>query len=140
MNKNIPKCPFCLPEGKLIIETALAYSIFDNFPVSKGHALIIPKRHVANYFDLTNDEQTACQHNLKKLKEIIDKDYHPDGYNVGINIGEIAGQTIGHVHIHLIPRYKNDVEDPTGGVRNVIPDKGNYVVNKDIWEKENNMD
>ena len=136
MNKNIPKCPFCLPEGKVIIETALAYSIFDNFPVSKGHALIIPKRHVANYFDLSINEQIACQHNLNKLKEILDKKYSPNGYNVGINIGETAGQTIDHVHIHLIPRYVNDVEDPIGGVRNVIPGKGNYVKNKNIWEKE----
>ena len=135
MNKNIPKCPFCLPEGKVIIETALAYSIFDNFPVSKGHALIIPKRHVANYFDLSINEQIACQHNLNKLKEILDKKYSPSGYNVGINIGETAGQTIDHVHIHLIPRYVNDVEDPIGGVRNVIPGKGNYVKNKNFWKK-----
>ena len=98
--------------------------------------MIIPKRHVSNYFDLSLNEQIACQLNLNKLKEIIDKDYHPDGYNVGINIGNTAGQTIDHVHIHLIPRYKDDVTDPTGGVRNVIPEKGNYVANKDGWEKK----
>ena len=133
VNNSTPECPFCSPQMKVLQETALAYSVFDNFPVTNGHALVIPKRHVANYFDLTINEQIACQLNLYKLKEIIDKDYQPDGYNVGVNVGESAGQTIGHVHIHLIPRYENDVEDPTGGVRNVIPDKGNYVKYKDIW-------
>ena len=135
MNKNIDKCPFCTPESTVIVETGLVYSIFDNYPVSKGHALIIPKRHVGNYFDLTIKEQDECQVNLKKLKKVIDKEFHPDGYNIGVNIGKTAGQTISHVHIHLIPRYVNDVEDPTGGVRNVIPEKGNYVMNKGLWNK-----
>ena len=136
VNTRISECSFCTPKNNVILETALAYSLFDKYPISKGHTLIIPKRHVSNYFDLSLNEQIACQLNLNKLKEIIDKDYHPDGYNVGINIGNTAGQTIDHVHIHLIPRYKDDVTDPTGGVRNVIPEKGNYVANKDGWEKE----
>ena len=124
---NSSDCVFCSPKSNVILETVFAYSIFDKYPVSKGHALIIPKRHISNYFDLSLNEQVACQLNIYKLKEIIDKEYNPDGYNVGVNIGKTGGQTIEHVHIHLIPRYNGDVEDPIGGVRNVIPDKGNYI-------------
>lgn len=122
------ECPFCNPdlERELIVESATAYAIYDKFPVNDGHALIIPKKHCANYFDLTFREQSACVFMLNKVKEIIEKKFKPNGFNVGININETAGQTVPHVHIHLIPRYKNDVENPRGGVRGVIPNKQNY--------------
>lgn len=126
--KENPDCPFCNPgsERELIVESATAYSMFDKFPVSNGHALIIPKRHCADYFDLTFKEQSACVFMLNTVKQIIKKKFKPDGFNVGINISEAAGQTVPHVHMHLIPRYKGDVKEPRGGVRGVIPEKRNY--------------
>lgn len=121
-------CVFCYPddERELIVESATAYAIYDKFPVNAGHALIIPKRHIENYFELTLKEQTACTLMLNKVKEIVTEKFQPDGFNVGINIGTYAGQTIPHVHLHLIPRYKDDVVDPKGGVRGVIPNKQKY--------------
>ena len=121
-------CPFCNPESEreLIVESATAYAIYDKFPVSNGHALIIPKKHIANFFELTFKEQSACIFMLNKVKEIVAEKFNPDGFNVGINIGEKAGQTVHHVHIHLIPRYDGDVDDPRGGVRGVIPSKQKY--------------
>lgn len=121
-------CPFCNPDSasELIVESATAYAIFDKYPVSEGHALIIPKRHCESYFDLTFKEQAACVFMLNKVKEIVSERFKPDGFNVGINVGEMAGQTVHHVHIHLIPRYKGDVDDPKGGVRGVIPSKKLY--------------
>lgn len=100
------ECPFCNPdaERELIVESATAYAMFDKFPASNGHALIIPKKHCADYFDLTFKEQSACIFMLNKVKEILAKQFNPDGFNVGININETAGQTVNHVHIHLIPR------------------------------------
>jgi len=121
-------CPFCnpVPERELIVESAMVYSMLDKFPVSSGHALIIPKRHTASYFDLSFKEQSACFFMLNKVKEILQKRFNPDGFNVGINIGATSGQTVPHVHIHLIPRYNGDVEEPRGGVRGVIPEKRSY--------------
>jgi len=121
-------CPFCSPEPEreLILESATAYALYDKFPVSKGHALIIPKRHVSDYFELTFKEQAACILMANKLREIIIEKYKPDGFNIGINIGTHAGQTVEHVHVHLIPRYKGDVSAPQGGVRGVIPEKQMY--------------
>lgn len=121
-------CPFCNPEveRELIVESATAYAIYDKFPINDGHVLIIPKRHCEDYFNLTFKEQAACIFMLNKVKEIISDRFNPDGYNVGINVDEKAGQTINHVHIHLIPRYKGDVENPRGGVRGVIPNKQKY--------------
>lgn len=122
-------CPFCNPssETNLIVESATVFSIFDKYPVSNGHALIIPKRHVDNYFDLSFREQSACTFMLNYVKEIVQKKYDPGGFNIGINIGKSAGQTVGHVHIHLIPRYAGDVDNPGGGVRGVIPEKKIYL-------------
>jgi len=127
-HKNEQNCPFCNPDSdrELIVETATMYAIYAKFPVNEGHTLIIPKRHIANYFELSIKEQYAYLLVLNKVKEIVTKRFQPDGFNIGINIGEHAGQTISHVHIHLIPRYKNDVKDPRGGVRGVIPDKQKY--------------
>jgi diadenosine tetraphosphate (Ap4A) HIT family hydrolase len=118
-------CPFCLIEEK-VLENDLAFAIYDKYPVSNGHLLIIPKRYIANYFDLTSEERLAIDELLHKGKDILDKEYRPDGFNIGINCGETAGQTIFHVHVHLIPRYKGDLENPRGGVRGVIPDKRIY--------------
>ena len=135
VNKKSNDCVFCNPENDIILETALAYSIFDRFPVSEGHALIIPKRHVGNYFDLNFNEQVACQLIVNRLKKTTDAKFKPGGYNIGVNIGQTAGQSINHVHIHLIPRYKGDVDNPLGGVRNVIANKADYITNTSIWEK-----
>lgn len=123
-----PECPFCNPgfERELIVESATAYAIYDKFPVNSGHALIIPKRHCADFFELSFKEQSACIFMLNSVKEIISKRYNPDGFNIGINVGEKAGQTVNHVHIHLIPRFNGDVDDPIGGVRGVIPKKRKY--------------
>ena len=120
-------CIFCnIPQERVIAESDLCFAIFDGFPVSEGHALIIPKRHVADYFDLTLDEVMAMQKMMRELKLRLDADFSPDGYNVGVNVNAAAGQTVFHVHMHLIPRYKGDVENPKGGVRGVIPGKQKY--------------
>lgn len=126
--KSNVDCPFCnLSEKvKLITETATTVAFLDNYPVNKGHTLIVPKRHIANYFELTVHEQRALLLVINRCKKIIEKQYHPDGFNVGVNVGETAGQSIPHVHIHLIPRFKGDVGNPRGGVRGVIPNKQNY--------------
>ena len=108
------------------MESATAYAIFDKFPVSNGHTLIIPKKHCSDYFELSFKEQSACWFMLNKTKEILTKEFSPDGFNVGININEAAGQTVSHVHIHLIPRYKGEVKEPGGGIRGVIPEKKSY--------------
>ena len=127
MNESSP-CPFCtLPSDRATIaESATVYAIFDRFPVSKGHALVIPTRHVSNYFDLTLQEQMDCLILLNEVKAILQKQFNPDGFNVGINIQAAAGQTVPHAHIHLIPRYQGDVQEPRGGVRGVIPVKQSY--------------
>jgi len=109
-----------------VLENELAYAIYDKFPVSKGHLLIISKRHVRGYFDATKEEKLAIYDLVDKCKEFLDEEYSPAGYNIGINIGETAGQTVMHLHVHLIPRYNRDVEDPRGGVRGVIPSRMKY--------------
>lgn len=120
------ECPFCNNSRTFIAEADSCFAIFDAFPVNEGHALIIPKRHTANYFDLTEQEQFACIALLNKVKKMIQLQFKPQGFNIGINVNEVAGQSIPHVHIHLIPRYSGDVEQPRGGVRGVIPDKRDY--------------
>jgi diadenosine tetraphosphate (Ap4A) HIT family hydrolase len=123
-------CPFCRLDSdrELITESATAYAIFDKYPVSDGHALIIPKQHLADYFSLPDRAKTACWLMVDRVKMLLLQRFKPDGFNVGINVGDAAGQTVSHVHIHLIPRYIGDVGNPTGGVRNVIPDRGNYYL------------
>ncbi|WP_188050630.1 HIT family protein [Flavobacterium sp. GP15] len=111
---------------ELIVETATVFSFYDKFPVSKGHSLIVPKRLVSNYFDLTLKEQTACWIIANKVKKILQEKYNPDGFNIGINVNKEAGQTIWHSHIHIIPRYYGDIENPRGGIRGVIPNKKEY--------------
>lgn len=107
-------------------EIATAFAIEDKFPVSKGHTLIIPKRKTESYFDLPFHEQSACWFLVNLIKDQLIKNYNPSGFNIGININEVAGQTVPHCHIHLIPRYEGDVENPRGGVRGVIPNKKEY--------------
>lgn len=121
-------CPFCnlSQQVEIICKSDLCIAFFDSYPVSPGHALIIPKRHVASYFDLTHEECQAMEQMLFIVKQKLDERFHPDGYNIGINVGEYAGQSIFHCHMHLIPRYKGDVENPKGGVRGVIPSKQKY--------------
>lgn len=128
IHKECNSCIFCSPgkEMELIAESASVYAIYDKYPVGKGHALIIPKRHVENYFDLSLREQVALFFVLNHIKIHLQNLFNPDGFNVGINIGEKAGQTISHAHIHLIPRYQGDVNNPEGGVRGVIPEKRMY--------------
>ncbi len=128
MSEKITGCPFCNLEKdiEIICETENCVAFYDGFPVSPGHTLIIPKRHVANYFELSRVEVQAMQSMLGRVRQIIDEQYHPDGYNIGVNVNEAAGQSVFHVHMHLIPRYKGDVENPKGGVRGVIPDKQKY--------------
>ena len=118
-------CVFCQMKD-YILENELAYAIYDKYPVGKGHMLFIPKRHVKDFFDITKEEREAIFELIDEGKKLLDEKYSPDSYNVGINCGEHAGQTIMHVHVHLIPRYIGDMKDPTGGVRGVIPEKMKY--------------
>ena len=120
-------CLFCTDPKGVSIQGELAYSARDTYGVSPGHTLVIPKRHVASFFDLTEAEVAACMTLIKEEKANLDHEFRPDGYNVGVNIGPAAGQSIYHVHIHIIPRYKGDVENPQGGVRHVIPEKAHYT-------------
>ena len=121
-------CLFCnVRESDLVKENDLAYVSYDSFPVTNMHCLIIPKRHVKDYFDLTNDEIIACNKLTKDIKNEIEfKDPTVKGFNIGTNAGKVSGQSIIHCHIHLIPRRVGDVENPQGGVRSVIPSKQHY--------------
>ena len=114
------------PESDWIASNALAFAIFDGYPVSPGHALVIPRRLVPTWFDASLEEQRALMDLVEVVKARLDRDFAPDGYNIGINVGEAGGQTVWHLHVHLIPRYRGDMDDPRGGVRHVIPWKGNY--------------
>jgi ATP adenylyltransferase len=121
-------CLFCeIPADRVIASNDLAYAIHDGFPVTPLHTLIIPKRHVETYFDLTEAEILACNRLLSgRREEILKSDPAVEAFNIGMNAGEVAGQTIFHCHIHLIPRRKGDVENPRGGIRHLIPGKGYY--------------
>lgn len=119
------KSPF-LENRDHLFESEVGFVIFDKFPVTKGHCLIVPFRVYPNYFDSTENEIKGLNELLFQTKDYLDKEYKPSGYNIGVNCGKDSGQTVDHLHIHLIPRYLNDVDDPTGGVRGVIPDKQKY--------------
>ena len=121
-------CPFCTPDpARLIFETDCFIGLWDGYPVSPGHALVIPRRHIATWFDATRDEQTALLEGIERVRQEILRRHQPDGFNIGINVHAAAGQTVPHLHVHVIPRYAGDLPDPRGGVRNVIPHKGNYL-------------
>jgi diadenosine tetraphosphate (Ap4A) HIT family hydrolase len=121
-------CLFCnSKKSGIVYENDLAYASYDTYPVSKFHCLIIPKRHLKDYFELTTDELIACNDLIKIIKKkIINKDKSIKGFNLGTNIGKVSGQSIFHCHLHLIPRRVNDVKNPQGGVRSVIPNKQHY--------------
>ena len=121
-------CLFCnSKQSGLAAENELAYVSYDTYPVSEFHCLIIPKRHVSDYFDLNDDDVIACNNLIKQIKEeILLKDPAVKGFNIGTNVGAIAGQSILHCHIHLIPRREGDVDNPQGGIRSVIPKKQHY--------------
>ena len=120
-------CLFCdIKKSGCVHENELAYASYDTYPVTEHHCLIIPKRVYPDYFDSTLEELKGLNELIFKTKEFLDNKYQPTGYNIGVNSGEDSGQTVFHLHIHLIPRYKGDVDDPRGGVRGVIPSKQKY--------------
>ena len=124
-------CLFCnIKKTGYAYENNLAYASYDTYPVTEHHCLIIPKRHMIDYFDISEDELLACNDLIKIIKnEIIDKDHSVKGFNLGTNIGKVSGQSIFHCHFHLIPRREGDVDNPQGGVRSVIPNKQHYKRN-----------
>jgi diadenosine tetraphosphate (Ap4A) HIT family hydrolase len=119
-------CPFCAPDRSILFEEPSAYALFDAYPVSEGHALVIPERHVASIFDLNWNEQEACALLIGDVKDYLQDHYAPDGFNIGFNDGKAAGQTVMHAHVHISPRYEGDVESPEGGLRHLIPGKARY--------------
>ncbi|MGM0688061.1 MAG: HIT family protein [Bacillota bacterium] len=115
-------CVFCNRESlEIVAENKLALAFYDACPVSKGHILVIPKRHVENYFDASPEEHNAISQLIFRVRQYLDKKYSPHAYNIGANVGRDAGQTVFHFHVHVIPRYRGDVEDPRGGIRKIIP-------------------
>ena len=125
------KCVFCgiekaIPKDRIVYQDATWLAILDNYPVSQGHTLLIPKRHCETYFDLNEQELERLNILIKMIKAHLDEEFHPSGYNIGVNCGEAAGQTVMHCHIHIIPRYDGDCKNPRGGVRGVIPSKQSY--------------
>lgn len=115
-------CVFCQMDQKAIVfENELAFAFYDKFPVQKGHLLIVPKRHAETYFDATDEEIAAIHHLIRQGKERLEQENKPDGYNIGVNVGYYGGQTVMHLHFHLIPRYAGDIADPRGGIRKAIP-------------------
>lgn len=122
-------CFFCdrhNPKKRILAENDEFYAHLDDFPVSPGHCEVVPKRHIESYFDLSDEEVLAMHELLHTVRGMIDREHAPDAYNIGVNDGIAAGRSIHHLHIHLIPRYSGDVEHPRGGVRHIIPGKGNY--------------
>jgi len=112
-------CELCTPTD-VLLQNSLAYARYDNNSLSPGHIIVVPKRHVADFFDMTAEEQAAVLALLNEARALIDKKHSPDGYNIGVNIGQAAGQSRTHVHVHLIPRYQGDVPDARGGIRSVL--------------------
>jgi diadenosine tetraphosphate (Ap4A) HIT family hydrolase len=121
-------CIFCsLEKNRVIKSNELALAFRDNFPVTELHTLIVPRRHAKDYFELTQEEVVACYNLINQLRlDLMEEDSSIEGFNIGMNAGEVAGQTVFHCHIHLIPRRKGDVENPRGGIRHIIPGKGFY--------------
>jgi diadenosine tetraphosphate (Ap4A) HIT family hydrolase len=125
------RCPFCFPPvERVFLQADRVLGIWDGFPVSPGHALIVSRRHVATWFEADESEKAALMAAIDAAKNAIENAHQPDGYNIGMNLGEAAGQTIEHLHVHVIPRYVGDVPNPVGGVRCVIPGKSDYLEDK----------
>ena len=113
-------CIFCnIPSEQIIAENDLAVALYDKYPVNRGHVLVVPKRHVETYFEATLEEMDAITRLVIEVKNKLDQQFHPDGYNIGVNVGTAAGQTIFHLHVHVIPRYSGDVPDPREGIRRI---------------------
>ncbi|WP_062050474.1 HIT family protein [Bacillus sp. JCM 19034] len=128
-------CPFCNYDYLNIeLKNEVAIAFFDKYPVQKGHLLIVPKQHVESYFDASTLQIMAIHELIQEGKSLLDEQFAPDGYNIGINIGAYGGQTINHLHFHLIPRYKGDIDDPRGGIRKAIPNLVPYPVLEDAEE------
>ncbi len=126
MSAPAAACIFCQPDREIIAGNERALAVFDKFPVSPGHALVFPRRHVASLWELEPEEYAQCFALVRELHPILEARFRPDGCNVGVNQGQAAGQSVWHAHIHVIPRFAGDHPDPLGGVRNVIPRKGRY--------------
>lgn len=116
----------CINKKDFMLENEYAIARFDDFPVNKGHLEVIPKRHIKDWWEANDEERKAIFDLLDEAKKRVDLKYQPDGYNIGMNLGKSAGQSVMHLHVHLIPRYNGDVDNPRGGVRAVIPQKQNY--------------
>lgn len=127
------ECRFCLtkPSRRIMIEGQYGFAAWDRHPVSEGHFLVIPYRHFSDYFDIRDEEREELWRLVAEGKKMADEQFDPDGYNIGINVGRWAGQSIPHLHIHVIPRYRGDVENPKGGVRGVIPQNRLYTLAQD---------
>lgn len=122
-----PACPFCAPEPERVVHAgALVLALWDAFPVSTGHALVVPRRHMEGWFDATREERIALTDAIDVVRDAILELHQPDGFNIGVNVGRAAGQTVMHLHVHVIPRYAGDMDDPRGGVRGVIPSERLY--------------
>ena len=119
-------CPFC-GVASPVLESDLAVALEDRYPVAPGHLLVVPRRHVAEYFAATPEEKSALWALVEEAKAHLDRTRKPDGYNLGVNVGAAAGQTVFHLHVHVIPRYRGDMSDPAGGVRGVIPGMQSYL-------------
>lgn len=130
--KPSPDCPFCSPStDRILIERKHFRVLWDGYPISPGHALIVPKHHIARWEDASPLEQQALTKAIELTQAEIRKQHQPDGFNIGINDGVAAGQTIPHLHIHVIPRYEGDLTDPRGGVRWIIPERADYWSDRD---------
>jgi len=123
MKKN---CPFCNPDHVILAEKEHCFAIADQYPVSNGHTLVVSKRHVKSYFELSREERIDCWDLMDELKQKLEQKHQPSGWNIGINTGRAAGQTVFHMHIHLIPRYTGDMDNPSGGVRHSVEGMGYY--------------
>jgi len=125
-------CPFChLNEERIFFSSELVKGIWDSYPLNPGHALLIPHRHIGRWFDATAEEQAALTSAIEQARAAIEERYSPQGFNIGFNDQEAAGQTVPHLHIHVIPRYEGDVLDPRGGIRTIIPARAAYWEDKE---------
>jgi diadenosine tetraphosphate (Ap4A) HIT family hydrolase len=122
-------CPFCtIAADRILAESDYTFTIRDDYPASPGHTLVMTKRHIESLFDITGEEQAEIMAAVRDAKHALEAELQPDGFNIGVNVGVAAGQTVMHAHVHVIPRFKGDVADPRGGIRHCIPGKGAYEV------------